>query len=77
MKRKSKIPPKFYNRATLCHIVNTFKDGKVKLITYKYWGIRRQRWHYETIYLWEYESGCKHGLYTLKKDIQYKNQKLF
>jgi len=71
------MPKRFYNRATLCHVVKTFKDGKDKLITFKYWGIRKQRWFYETVYLWEYEISVKIGVYTLKKDEIYKNQKLF
>lgn len=75
--KKNKFHKRFYDRATLCHVLKRFKDGKETLIVYKYWQVKHQIWIYKTITLKLYDYNTQIGLYSLKKNEKYRNQKLF
>jgi hypothetical protein len=45
------IGDKFYDlHKRKHHIVNLFKDGEKEIVTYKFWGKRKQRWLYQSDY---------------------------
>lgn len=47
-----------------CHILGSISDKKEILIIYKWWRQSKQRWEYEVIEFWLFDSRLKNGAYV-------------
>lgn len=49
------------------HVVNIFEDSGEKVVTYKYWSVKRMGWVFTTEYVWSLEISFKYENHILKK----------
>ena len=70
MERNLKIGDSFKNNKfkVKCHIVGFLKEEKIPQIIWKYFGKRKQWWHYQIESMYAFDLSLQYKLYELYKN---------
>jgi hypothetical protein len=61
------------HQGTRCVVANVFFEGEQKVITWRYWSVRKQRWYFETDWEKLFVIGFDYGDVWLNKKSKPKN----